>query len=268
MKVSFTIDGQEYKLKQITLEDHYAMQIEIALNPTPGFFIVSYLSGCPEEELRDLTVEQWDRIWTATQDYLKDQNDKNRRPSPIVKIDKVEYGLVNMEQMTIGEFADLDVILTSPDFEKRVHEAMAIIYRPVTVKNPDGTFEVEKYNIDTFSARAELFKKFPISEVRRSISFFLGFALQSIKSTLNSLDLEMVEKVVPEIREMVENLINHLDKSGMELSLPSLEETSWKWTEPVQEELKKPSTSSPTKSPSTSEEKWSLKKLIKNINFN
>jgi hypothetical protein len=268
MKVSFNIDENQYVLKEITLEDHYTMQIEIALSETPGFFITSYLSGCPEQDLRDLSMEQWDKIWSAVQVYLAEQNDSSKAPSPIIKLNKVEYGLASIDKLSIGEFADLDVIVSAKDFQNRAHEAMAILYRPVTLTHPNGSYEIEKYNIDTFAARAEIFRKCPISQVRRAIGFFLGFALQSLRVTLISLDLEEAEKMMPGAKEKVENLIRILGELGTELSLPSPMEISSISTALVQDGSERPSTTYSTKKTSSRRKSWSLKKLIKNINLN
>lgn len=268
MKVSFKIDDKEYLLKEITLQDHYIMQTEIALNETPGFFIASYLSGCPEGDLRDLTLEQWDKIWVAIQAYLTEQNDSTRAPKTIIRLDNVEYGLVNLDKLSIGEFADLDVIVTGKDFQSKVHEAMAILYRPITVMHEDGSYEIEKYIVDTFPQRAEVFKSCPISQVRRAIGFFLGFALQSLRATLISLEMEEAEKLMPGAKEILRNLIKVLEELGTELFLPSRMEISLTSTALVQDGSKRPSTTYSSKRTKPSGKKWSLKKLIKNINLN
>lgn len=241
MKIDFRIKGKTYKLKKVSIQDYYKMQLETAVSETPGFYIASYLSGCPESDIRELNREQWEELWQVIQIYLADQNDATKPPAFYHTLDGIEYGLIDLDSMSIGEFADLDVLVNSKDIDSRVHELAATLYRPVT--RSGNRVSIEKYDIATLKKRCEELKQFPIQEVRRAITFFLLIGLQSTKDTLTCLDLKKMENLVPGTKEKVESLINHLDILGIQLLTPLPRETLSNLSRPLISELELPLTS-------------------------
>jgi predicted transcriptional regulator len=218
MKVDFNIGKAKYEIKDVTISDHYAIQTELALNDKPGFFIVNLLSGCPIEDLKLLSMENWSELWNATQTFLIDQNQKKSTFKSVIVLNNVEYGIVNMNKMSIGEFADLDMILSSTDAERRIHEALAVLYRPVT-KKKGISYEIAPYLEDDYLDRAELFKSIPISDAKRAIGFFLLSAIQSTRATLDSLTgMKDLAKEMPEIIETILQTDRNLNELGTLLS--------------------------------------------------
>ena len=223
VKVDFNIGKKNYKLRELTVADHYAIQTELALNEAPGFFITNLLSGCPVEDLKSLSVENWTELWNAVQAFLIDQNKRKASFKPIVILKGVEYGIVDMNKMTIGEFADLDMILNSSDSDRRIHEALAVLYRPVIKKKSDYSFEIADYNEDDYLDRAELFKEFLLSDAKRAVGFFFLSALQSTRATLDSLMQkgEIVMEMETEMPGIIETLLEtdkNLNELGTQLS--------------------------------------------------
>jgi hypothetical protein len=215
MKVTFSLLGKDYTVREVTIEDHYAMQTELAINDRPGFFIVNLLSGCPIDLLKQLPIPEWEELWTAVQAYLIDQNSKKSIFKPRIVLDDVDYSIVNLNNLSIGEFADLDLILNSPDYERRVHEAMAVLYRPFTIDKKTNKMVIEEYDGDVTKERSNKFKKLLLSDAKRAIGFFLDTAIQSIEVTLSSLEItEEMKKAVPEIEETVLNMRLNLQDLG------------------------------------------------------
>jgi hypothetical protein len=91
--------------------------------------------------------------------------------------------------MTIGEFADLDIIASGPSPEKRLAEIASIVYRPVVEETPDYIL-LEKYTVEGAKKRERLFQFLPLSAIKSANAFFLQSASQSLKNMLDSSSLE------------------------------------------------------------------------------
>lgn len=269
MKVDFKIGKNKYVIRELTLEDHYAIQTELTINDKPGFFIISLLSGCPIEELRELPMDNWEELWTTVQAYLINVNQTRGVFKSIIELDGKEYGMVDLNTISVGEFADLDVIVNSTDADHKAHEAMAILYRPITVKHTEHRYEIEEYNTDTLRDRAHLFRRLKLIDVRRSMGFFLGTVLQSTEDTLRSLEItEEMEKAVPEIRETILLTSRSLRDLGTTLSSLYQIQIPSKSTELQDSALTQHSIGSLTSKTKQQKKEWSIKNLLKNIKNN
>lgn len=207
MIIDFKIGGKTYSTPEtLSIADHYEIKKESILSETPEFWIVSYLSGCPEETLRRMSTKDWEELWELVEVWLY----KNSTPdpetglSPILKIDGQEYGRVDFEKMTIGEFADLDLIMTK-DFENRLHEFMAILYRPITKRKGKDYYEIAEHESgEVFRQRSELFKRCPLLIFKKTQAFFLLSKWQSSKT------IDPYSESPEKIKEMMEKLDEHL----------------------------------------------------------
>ena len=57
-------------------------------------------------------------------------------------MDGIEYGFIpSLEDMTVGEFADLENYLTTG---KDYHKAMAVMYRPI-INSYSNTYKIQEY---------------------------------------------------------------------------------------------------------------------------
>jgi hypothetical protein len=105
---------------------------------------------------------------------------------PIVEFNGVKYGLPKVEELTIGEFADLDLIMSGDSAEAKMAEIAAILYRPI-LKQRGNTLTLEPYDSDKYKERLETFQDFPISGIKSANTFFLQSANSLLKSTAESL---------------------------------------------------------------------------------
>jgi hypothetical protein len=97
------------------------------------------------------------------------------------KIGDTEFGFIpNLEDMTFGEYIDLDTYIS--DWQN-IHRAMGVLYRPITAKIKDK-YSIEKYRGDAYM---DAMINTPMDAVLSSIVFFydLGIDLQNV--TLDSL---------------------------------------------------------------------------------
>ena len=216
-KIEFETGGVTYSIGEISIKKYY--EIEPLLHSDDNksqFELISVLSGCEVKQLKKLRVDQWTLLWTALNNFLSSNFSYD-----ISKIERefilngVKYGLVNLNEMSIGEFADLDVILSSNNSTKRVHEALAILYRPIVKK---GLFKnkIMDYSDIDYEEQCEIFKELNLKYVKSAISFFLLSGRASYVSTINFLiDETLKAKMEKKIeKEILETLMLLLDLGG------------------------------------------------------
>lgn len=207
-KIEFKIGKQEYVVKDVNLMN-YKDVMEMLQNPdgeTP-FEIVEFLSGCPKEDLKALKYSDWYFLWQEVQDLLTG-NYTTQSILPIIEFAGIKYGLPQIEDMSVGEFADLDIIASGPNPESRLAEVAAILYRPI-VEETEDYIVLEKYNIEGVKKREKLFQYLPLTAIRSANAFFLQSASRSLENMLGSFksknqtstflqDLEELEKSLPQ----------------------------------------------------------------------
>lgn len=217
MIIDFKLAGKTYSTKDaLTIEDHYKIRSESVLSENPGFWITSYLTGCPEVTLRSMSEKSWNELWDLIQKWIYKQStpDAESGLSPIIKLGDVEYGRVDFEHMTIGEFADLDLIMTK-DFENKLHEFMAILYRPIIKRKGREWYEISPHvSGEEFRQRAEIFKNCPILILKKTQAFFLLTKWQSSKT------IDPYSENPEEIKKMMEKLEEHLKSLLPLLGIP------------------------------------------------
>ena len=94
----------------------------------------------------------------------------------------IEYGFLHLEDITMGEYVDLDSCISEPS---DMHKAFAVLYRPIKGKYKDN-YSLKKYN----PARGFIMKKMPLSVVLGSIGFFLTLN----QELLNNLQLYLIKQ--------------------------------------------------------------------------
>jgi len=224
MRPTFKIQDQNYFFEDITIRRYYELQAILATeDKNKEFQIVEVLTGCPVELLKKLKFQDWLLIWEEALlkiDALKGNTDVIQ---PIIEFNNVKYGLPKVEDLTVGEFADLEVFFSSKDSQSRMHEAAAILYRPV-VKQKGDFILLEDYDTTKTAERAQEFLDLPVSAIRSANAFFLQSAHSSLKNTLDYLSgSEKMNWMSQEDRERLQSL-TRLDLGG-DYSIPFLEMT-------------------------------------------
>ena len=100
------------------------------------------------------------------------------------KLANVEFGFIpDLENMSFGEYTDLDSYIGDWD---NMHKAMAVLYRPITKKGLNNTYEIEKYNGSiTYS---DVMKHAPLDVVLGANVFFYNLGSDLLKSTMTYLE--------------------------------------------------------------------------------
>lgn len=267
MTIEFQIGTNFYKVRKPTIRDYYRIRQEMAFNETPGFFLLSLLSDCPEDQLRRLDIDQFQLLWDEFQNFYLEENKSGTQAPPVIDLKGIEYGLIKMDKMTIGEFADLDILINSENSESRLHELMAILYREIAVKKGEN-YVLVPYDLDAQKERAEVFMDLPISNARSILGFFFHSALLSLKATVDSLEKSKVMETNLLGQEALEILRKFLDP-GSPLLFFWQEGWQQKSTEQALfQSIQHSTTSSLNTTKPKKPRSWLAKTLLKNISNN
>lgn len=174
MKLTFELEGQEYKIPQyITLGD-YVKIFKVKDLFDDDYFatkLINILTGAPQKKLMEAEREKIDFIFRQIYSILPQNT-----PAFLdrFELDGIEYGFIpSWRKMSFGEFADLDTLMTKKPDEilDYLHIITAILYRPIISKDKKK-YTIEKYTQETLEDRAELFKKKLDVEVSLGAQFF------------------------------------------------------------------------------------------------
>lgn len=221
MKPTFKINGQEFKFEDMTLRTYYALKAILAKGETreAEFEIVECLTGCPPELLKKLKFEDWLMVWEEALFLLGKLTGDADAIRPVIEFNGIKYALPAVEDLTIGEFADLDVILASAKAEDKLADIAAVLYRPV-LKQKGNKLILEDYNTEGFEARKEAFLDLPITAVRSANAFFLQSANSLLKNTAESLVKKGKLKSIPQdVLEKLETILQQDPGGEQSISL-------------------------------------------------
>ena len=99
------------------------------------------------------------------------------------KMGGVEFGFIpNLDEMSTGEYMDLDTYIT--DWET-MHNAMAVLYRPITNKM-GNKYQIEEYKGSI--TYADVMRHAPLDVVLGAMVFFYNLGNDLLKSTINYLE--------------------------------------------------------------------------------
>lgn len=215
MSLEFKIKGQEYTVKEPTIRDYYKLQKELALGDINAKMnIISHLSGCELKELKKLDKYQFTTLW----DYVVTTYLDISETSPYHKsflFNGKQYGFLDMSNITLGEFADMDVLKADPQAQKKLHNMMAILYRPA-IQITENWMEVEAYDSDDANKRAGEFLDLPLKYVYGALNFFLQVSKYLYENIVDSLtkneEMTIAQK---QLLETASHLILELLETGI-----------------------------------------------------
>lgn len=172
-------------LNEITLEQYQRFdKINTEENQDSNFLLHKTVEIFCGLELKDIATIRVNSIKDILEDIDKVFSEKTDLV-PTFTLDGIEYGFIpNLDDMTIGEFIDLDENLTEWE---TIHKAMSVLYRPINYKKED------KYLIEEYTGldKAELFKKMPLGIVMGAMVFFYRLNNELLEITLNYLKREV-----------------------------------------------------------------------------
>lgn len=156
---------------------------------------VAVLADCDPEDIRQMSVPNFRKL----QEDLKFlQTEVPADVEPKFEMNGVKYGMIpQLNFITAGEWIDAETWKEQPI--DNMHLYAALLYRPVTKENADGTYEIEPHKPQGFLERAELFKKeMSIAKIHGTVLFFstLGITLMPILAEYSTIELTEMQKIL------------------------------------------------------------------------
>jgi len=137
------------------------------------------------------------------------QKEEHTKLKTIIKVNDIEYGFhPNLEEITLGEYADLETYLKD-GIENNITKIMAVLYRPIIEKEGDN-YSIEAYGTSDLRMRAEKLKKMKAIDVNNSLVFFWTFVKELLK-TLQQYLMEQNQKILNKVQ------MNNLPTDGVGL---------------------------------------------------
>ena len=165
-------------------------------------------------DLKDVAEIKYKDVLQITASLGKMFDVKSHRFINRFKLGGVEFGFIpDLDDMTFGEYTDLDSYIGDWD---NMHKAMAVLYRPITKKGINDTYEIEKYNGSiTYS---DVMKHAPLDVVFGANVFFYTLGNELLKSTMTYLETDK------EIQNILHQHNSEKDGAGIVQSMLLLKE--------------------------------------------
>jgi len=207
MKVKISIPTS---LNEITLEQ-YQRFISIAEKNEDGNFLqlkmLEIFCGVPLNVASNMSLKDVNEI-TAT---INEMFAKEYKLQTIFKLGDTNFGFIpNLDNISLGEFSDLDNYFGKMD---KMHNAMAVLYRPITEKFRDK-YLIQEYNGSI--TYCDVMKLIPMNVVFGAMVFFYNLSNELLISSLNYLEEN------PQVKALIDKHNSELSGDGIHLSMLSL----------------------------------------------
>ena len=154
---------------------------------------IAELSNIPKDLINKLEISDVAAIMSR---IAKLQTEQSSLLKKVVEIDGVRYGFhPDLDSITLGEYADIETFIKS-DIQRKLPEAMAVLFRPIVKETQNGVYTIEAYDGD-ISIRAEEMKKMSAEQVQNALVFFWTFVnvfFQTMQLYLKELKQEKKEQ--------------------------------------------------------------------------
>ena len=168
-------------IDDIKLSEYQKYAIVAKDNTDQDFLLHKTLSvfcDLPMQTVAQFPIQEAEDIAVEIQTVLN----QDRSFTDKFEMDGVKYGFIpNLEEMTLGEYIDLEEFLKDP---KDLHKAASVMYRPI-VKEYKNLYDIEPYN---GSVRAhETMKDAPLGVISAAVVFFYRLGNELLTHSLVSL---------------------------------------------------------------------------------
>ena len=211
MKLKITVPN---KLSEINLLQ-YQKFLSIAKDNEDSEFLhqkmVQIFCGIDLKEVAQIKYKDVAEITTT----ISTMFNVNHKHIPTFKLGGIEFGFIpNLDEMTFGEYTDLDTYITDWD---NMHKAMAVLYRPITKKGLNNTYDIEEYKGS--ATYADVMKHIPLDVCFGANVFFYSLGNELLKATIHYLENNK------EIQDILQHQTLELNGGGIVQSMLLLKET-------------------------------------------
>lgn len=199
---------KKLEYKPITITSFYKIQDAVNSGSKDAENeIISELTDLSLTELRAMKRTEWNTIWATVQAMIEEAAAETSAVQTQIEFKGVKYALPTIEDMTVGEFADLECLFAEQNVSRKLEQVAGILYRPVIKTTSKGP-QVAPYDAGEAAERAELFKELPIAAIRSANTFFFSYAESLLKNTLGSLmEMEETKMLAQEDQEVLSQLL-------------------------------------------------------------
>jgi hypothetical protein len=210
MKLQITIPTS---LSEITLEQ-YQKFLSIAKDNPDGEFLqhkmVEIFCGIDLKNAAKISFKDVNEITNNLSNLFNQKYGLKKT----FKLGNTEFGFItNLDEITLGEYTDLDKYISDWD---KMHNAMAVLYRPVTKKLKDK-YQIEEYNGSY--TYCDAMKFMPLDVALGAVVFFYTLGNELLKSTIHYLESNK------EFQNIVNNHNLEVNGVGIHHSMLLLRET-------------------------------------------
>lgn len=182
-------------LSEITLEQYQKFEkVNTEENQDTNFLMHKMVEIFCNLDLKDVAKIRFNYVKSILND-LNGLFDTKDELIPTFTLKGIEYGFIPaLDDMTLGEYIDLDENFSSWE---TMHKAMAVLYRPITMKSKN------KYQIEEYKGAdlAETMKQMPLDVVMSAMVFFYRLNNELLQTTLNYLNQELPKQMTMEQRQ-------------------------------------------------------------------
>ena len=182
-------------LSEITLEQYQKFErVNTKENQDTNFLMHKMVEVFCNLDLKDVAKIRFNYVKSILND-LNGLFDTKDELIPTFTLKGIEYGFIPaLDDMTLGEYIDLDENFSSWE---TMHKAMAVLYRPITMKSKN------KYQIEEYKGAdlAETMKQMPLDVVMSAMVFFYRLNNELLQTTLNYLNQELPKQMTMEQRQ-------------------------------------------------------------------
>lgn len=178
--IKFRIDEKEYTLPEHITIEHYAKIYKVKDMFSDDYFaarLINIVSDAPVEDLLNADFQEVSYMASYVMELLPlDKPEFKDR----FELDGIHYGFFpSWRDLSFAEFIDMDTIAGKKPEEllEMLHILAAVMFRPITEEKSQHDFKIEKYDVNTMTERAELFKKkLDVKYILAAQFFFIKFA--------------------------------------------------------------------------------------------
>jgi hypothetical protein len=199
-------------LNEITLDQYQRFVSIMENNPESDFVqqkMIEIFCNVPLKLVPTIPLKEVNEIIAL----LNEMFNAEYKLKPIFKLGNTNFGFIpNLDEISLGEFSDLDAYFGKWD---KMHNAMAVLYRPVVEKYKD------KYNIEDYNGSVtycDVMKHIPMDVVMGAMVFFYNLSSELMISSLNYLEKN------PQVQAMIDKHNLEQNGDGIHLSMLYLKE--------------------------------------------
>lgn len=207
MKLNVTIPT---KLSEITLEQYQRFVSITEKNPDSDFVqqkMLEIFCNIPLNLVAKMPLKDVNEIVYTLNEMFKEEC----KLQTIFKLGDTNFGFIpNLDEISLGEYSDLDNYFGK--WEK-MHNAMAVLYRPIIDKFRDK-YQIEEYNGSI--TYCDVMKHMPMDVVMGAMVFFYNLSNELLISSLNYLEEN------PQVQALIDKHNSQISGNGIHLSMLSL----------------------------------------------